>query len=96
MTHTTFAALEVRSGLGTTSQERCSPVMRRFFFHIGDKYPFRDALGTELLDEVAAWRHAVLLTRDIETYLRPGDAWSLDVTEGDNPLYRIRITTEEF
>jgi hypothetical protein len=37
----------------------------------------------------------LLLTRDIETSLQPGQSWSLDVKAGDRLLYRIGITSEE-
>ncbi|MGY3609654.1 MULTISPECIES: DUF6894 family protein [unclassified Bradyrhizobium] len=69
--------------------------MPRFFFHINGKFPFRDEVGTELRDDRAAWKEAMLLTRDIETSLQPGESWSLDVEAGDRVLYRISITSEE-
>ncbi|MCA6112576.1 DUF6894 family protein [Bradyrhizobium cenepequi] len=69
--------------------------MTRFFFHINGKFPFRDEVGTELRDDRAAWKEALLLTRDIETSLQPGESWSLDVKAGDRSLYRISITSEE-
>ncbi|MBO4227717.1 DUF6894 family protein [Bradyrhizobium neotropicale] len=52
--------------------------MPRYFFHINGKFPFRDEVGTELRDDRAAWKEALLLTRDIETSLQPGQSWSLD------------------
>jgi len=69
--------------------------MARFFFHINGKFPFRDEVGTELRDHRAAWKEALLLTRDIETSLQPGESWSLDVMARDRLLYRISITSEE-
>jgi hypothetical protein len=68
--------------------------MRRYFFHINGKYPFRDEVGTQLRDDRAAWREALLLTRDIETSLEPGQSWTLDVMDGDAFLYQISITSE--
>ncbi|WP_028167037.1 DUF6894 family protein [Bradyrhizobium elkanii] len=69
--------------------------MPRYFFHIIGKFPFRDEVGTELRDDRAAWKEALLLTRDIETSLQPGESWSLDVMAPDRLLYRISITSEE-
>lgn len=69
--------------------------MPRFFFHINGKFPFRDKVGTELRDHRAAWKEALLLTRDIETSLQPGESWTLDVKAGHRLLYRISILTEE-
>ncbi|MGY3611042.1 MULTISPECIES: DUF6894 family protein [unclassified Bradyrhizobium] len=69
--------------------------MPRFFFHINGKFPFQDEVGTELRDDRAAWKEALLLTRDIETWLQPGESWSLDVMARDGCLYRISITSEE-
>ncbi len=69
--------------------------MPRYFFDINGKFPFRDEVGTELRDDRAAWKEALLLTRDIETSFQPGQSWSLDVKAGDRLLYRIGITSEE-
>jgi hypothetical protein len=69
--------------------------MPRYFFHINGKFPFRDEVGTDLRDDRAAWKEALLLTRDIETSLQPGGSWSLDVKAGDRLLFRISILTEE-
>jgi hypothetical protein len=66
-----------------------------YFFHIEGKFPFRDEVGTELRDDRAAWKEALLLTRDIETSLQPGQSWSLDVLVDCRLLYRIGITSEE-
>jgi uncharacterized protein DUF6894 len=52
-------------------------------------------VGTELRDDRAAWREALMLTRDIETSLQPGESWGLDVKDGARLVYRISITSEE-
>ena len=69
--------------------------MPRYFFHIAGRFPFRDHVGTELRDDRAAWREALMLTRDIETSLQPGESWRLDVRDGARFVYRISITSEE-
>jgi uncharacterized protein DUF6894 len=69
--------------------------MPRYFFHINGKFPFRDEVGTELRDDRGAWKEALLLTRDIETALQPGQSWSLDVKADGRLLYRISIISEE-
>jgi hypothetical protein len=58
-------------------------------------FPFRDEVGTVLRDDRAAWREALLLTRDIESSLQPGASWTLVVDAGDRVVYRISITSEE-
>jgi hypothetical protein len=69
-------------------------LMPRYFFDIDGKFPFRDVLGTELRNDPAAWREALVLTRDIESSLQPGESWRLDVKSDNRLLYRISITSE--
>ena len=69
--------------------------MPRYFFHINGKFPFQDEVGTELRDDRAAWKDALLLTRDIESSLQPGASWTLVVNAGDRVVYRISITSQE-
>ncbi|MGX9432665.1 MULTISPECIES: DUF6894 family protein, partial [Bradyrhizobium] len=48
--------------------------MPRYFFHITGRFPFQDEVGTELRHHGAAWKEALLLTRDIEASLQPGES----------------------
>ncbi|MET4631529.1 hypothetical protein ABIB83_008593 [Bradyrhizobium sp. I1.8.5] len=43
------------------------PIMSRYFFSIANCHPFEDDEGTEVPDDTAAWREAVLTVRDIES-----------------------------
>jgi len=80
--------------VGTTATELRSAAMRRYYFEVGGEHPFRDETGSELKDEKAAWKEALLLTRDVESALQPGESWSLDISDQDGPLYRISIMSE--
>jgi hypothetical protein len=68
--------------------------MTRYYFDIRGEHPFLDGTGSELRDENAAGKETLLLTRDIESALQPGESWSLDVRDQDGPVYRISITSE--
>ncbi|OPY98818.1 hypothetical protein A5906_30045 [Bradyrhizobium sacchari] len=69
--------------------------MPRYYFNIHNGHPFEDRVGEDLPDEEAAWKNALLLTRDIEDVLAPGGAWRLEVIKTDgSPLYRIDIKAE--
>ncbi|MBI5264763.1 MAG: tRNA 5-methylaminomethyl-2-thiouridine synthase [Bradyrhizobium sp.] len=68
--------------------------MPRYFFHIDGSQPYRDEDGEELIDDDAAWRLATRVTRDIETSVRPGDSWELEVWCQEAPVFRIDIKTE--
>ena len=70
--------------------------MPRYFFNVHDVQPSTDSLGEELPDDEAAWKeattHAGELFRDIDSKFRPGQEWSLELTdEARRPLYFIHI-----
>jgi hypothetical protein len=67
--------------------------MARYFFHIDGEHPHRDEVGEDLPDDRAAWLAAMRLARDIESNLRPGQDWHLDVREEDTPVYFVEIKT---
>lgn len=68
--------------------------MPRYFFHINGERPHRDEIGEELADDGDAWHEAMGRARDIEDTLRPGEAWRLDVREGNFVVYVVTITTQ--
>nr|WP_246510270.1 hypothetical protein [Bradyrhizobium glycinis] len=56
----------------------------------------KDSLGEELPDDEAAWKEAIgyagALFKDIDGKFRPGQEWSLEVTdEAGKPIYFISI-----
>jgi hypothetical protein len=65
--------------------------MPRYFFNLDGAKPFLDKEGVELPDDEAAWREAKLFARDIESNLRPGEMWYLEVHERDRPIYQLRV-----
>ncbi|MET4518156.1 hypothetical protein ABIB81_007509 [Bradyrhizobium sp. I1.7.5] len=65
--------------------------MSRYFFSIANGHPFEDNEGTELPDDTAAWREAVLTVRDIESALIPGGCWALEVRRDGEIIFRIDI-----
>ncbi|MET4036633.1 hypothetical protein ABIB94_008228 [Bradyrhizobium sp. JR7.2] len=65
--------------------------MSRYFFSIANGHPFEDNEGTELPDDTAAWREAVLTVRDIESALIPGGCWTLEVRRDGEIIFRIDI-----
>jgi hypothetical protein len=65
--------------------------MSRYFFSIANGHPFEDDEGTELPDDTAAWREAVLTVRDIESALIPGRCWTLEVRRDGEIIFRIDI-----
>ena len=74
--------------------------MARYFFNIHDEGSDPDKEGEELPNNEAAWHEATLITgelfKDFAGKLRPGQEWSLEVTdERRNPLYFIRVSAEE-
>ncbi|WP_408918042.1 DUF6894 family protein [Bradyrhizobium arachidis] len=69
--------------------------MSRYYFDIENGYPYRDNVGEDLPDDRAAWRTATRLTRDIESNLLPGGAWSLEVRDRREKLiFRITVKAE--
>lgn len=65
--------------------------MARYFFNIANGHPFEDLVGKELADDQAAWQEAVLTVRDIESFLAPGGAWTLEVRRDHTPIFRIDV-----
>jgi hypothetical protein len=73
--------------------------MARYFFNVRSEGSDPDMEGEELPNDEAAWREATLvageLFKDIDGRFRPGQEWSLEVTdERRNPLYFIRVSAE--
>ena len=74
--------------------------MPRYFFNVHNEGSSPDMEGEELLNNEAAWLEATLMAgnlfKDIHGKFKPGDEWSLEVTdERRNPLYFIRVSAEE-
>jgi uncharacterized protein DUF6894 len=65
--------------------------MSRYFFSIANGHPFEDDEGTELPNDTAAWREAVLTVRDIESSLSPAGHWTLEVRRDGEVLFRIDV-----
>ncbi|MET4490650.1 hypothetical protein ABIA94_006242 [Bradyrhizobium sp. LA7.1] len=72
------------------------PDMARYFFHFEGQQPHTDTTGETLLDDDAAWREAVGLSRDVEHALRPGDSWTLSVFDGSEPVFVLAMVTRRF
>jgi hypothetical protein len=74
--------------------------MARYYFNIHHEGSGPDIAGEELPDNEAAWHEATLIAgelfKDIVGKFKPGQEWSLEVTdERRNPLYFIRVSAEE-
>jgi hypothetical protein len=75
--------------------------MSRYYFNILNTSPsIIDDVGEELPDNEAAWRQATLtageIFKDVDGRLRPGQEWSLEVSdEARKPLYSIRIEARQ-
>jgi hypothetical protein len=72
--------------------------MPRYFFHIHGVRPSRDEIGEELRDDEAAWHEATLVAgeifKDIDGKFRPGQEWSLEITDDQGaPIYAIQINS---
>jgi hypothetical protein len=72
------------------------PDMPRYFFHFEGQQPHTDTTGEALLNDEAAWREAVRLSRDVEHALRPGDSWTLSVFDGNEPVFVLAMVTRRF
>lgn len=70
--------------------------MQRYYFHFEGQQPQTDTTGEALLDDEAAWREAVRLSRDVEHALRPGDSWTLSVFDGTEPVFVLAMVTRRF
>jgi hypothetical protein len=71
--------------------------MPRYFFNVryGEE-SYKDDVGEELADNVAAWHEATASAgqsiRDLDGRLRPGSAWCLEVVnEGGSTIYSIEV-----
>jgi hypothetical protein len=74
--------------------------MPRYFFNIQHEGSGPDVEGEELPNDEAAWLEATLIAgelfKKIDGKFRPGQEWSVEVTdERRNPLYFIRVSAEE-
>jgi hypothetical protein len=74
--------------------------MPRYFFNMHGVRPSIDEEGEELADEEAAWHEATMVAgeifRDIDGNFRPGQDWSLEVTDDQRkPLYMIQISAKQ-
>ena len=69
--------------------------MTRYFFQITNGAPHRDDVGEELEDDVAAWREAKRLTRDIEHSLSVGGSWNLEVRDAKGAVCSITIESKK-
>lgn len=70
--------------------------MPRYFFNVHNADPNIDDMGEDLPDDEMAWRTATVFTaellKDIDGKFRPGEEWSLEVTDEEGkPLYFISI-----
>jgi hypothetical protein len=73
--------------------------MATYFFNVHPNGSGPDMEGEELPNDEAAWREATIIAgelfKDIDGKFRPGQDWSLGVTnERRNPLFFIRISAE--
>jgi hypothetical protein len=85
---------------GTLFSEPNFYCMARYFFNVHGERSGPDWVGEELPDHEAAWKEATVMAgeifKDIDGKFRPGQDWSLEVTdERRNPLYFIRVIAEE-
>lgn len=71
--------------------------MPRYFFNVryGEE-SYKDDVGEELADNVAAWHEATASAgqsiRDLDGRLRPGNAWCLEVVnESGSTIYSIEV-----
>jgi hypothetical protein len=74
--------------------------MAKYFFNVHGGASGPDQVGEELPNDEAAWKEATMIAgelfKDIDGKFRPGQEWSLEVTdERRNPLYFIRVSGEE-
>jgi hypothetical protein len=74
--------------------------MATYFFNICTAESVPDQVGEELPNDEAAWKEATMIAgevfKDIDGKFRPGQEWSLEVTdERRNPVYFIRVSGEE-
>jgi hypothetical protein len=70
--------------------------MPRYFFHISNGHPFKDARGEDLQDDNAAWEQALRTVRDVESVLDldGSSVWSLEVKREDTSIFRIDVSAQ--
>jgi hypothetical protein len=76
------------------------PLMARYFFNVHNVGSRPDMEGEELPNDEAAWHEATIIAgelfKDIDGKFRPGQEWSLEVTdERRNSLYFIRVSAQK-
>jgi hypothetical protein len=74
--------------------------MARYFFNIRTGESVPDQVGEELPNDEAAWKEATMIAgevfKDINGKFKPGQEWSIEVTdERRNPVYLIKVSGEE-
>jgi Domain of unknown function (DUF6894) len=74
--------------------------MPRYYFNVLNSNPSLDDLGEYLPDKEAAWRQATItageIFKAIDGSLRPGQEWTLEVTdEARRPVYIIHIEAKQ-
>ena len=67
--------------------------MRTFRFAIDGSRPFAD--DVQLPSDEIAWQEALLLVRDIEGSLSPGESWMLTISDSGGSVFRIKIETAD-
>jgi hypothetical protein len=73
--------------------------MPRYFYHVHGVEPSTDNEGVVLEDDEVAWKQATITAgevfKDVDGKFRPGQEWSLEVTDDNQkPLYFIRISAK--
>jgi hypothetical protein len=94
------ARIRPRMGAGTLFLDPNFNCMARYFFNVRGERSGPDWVGEDLPDDEAAWKEATVIAgdvfKDFDGKFRPGQDWSLEVTdERRNPLYFIRVIAEE-
>jgi hypothetical protein len=84
---------------GTGDRHAYSSGMPRYFYDVHYGHPMPDQEGEVMKDDEAAWKEATLVAgeifKDIDGKFRPGQEWSLQVTdEAHKPIYHIHITSK--
>jgi hypothetical protein len=67
--------------------------MPTFCFAIEGSRPFAD--DVRLPSDEAAWQEGLLLVRDVEGTLVPGESWILTISTRGKPVFRIRVETAD-
>jgi hypothetical protein len=74
--------------------------MPRYYFNVHNLKHGRDDIGDELPDDEAAWKEATLIAgelfKNVVGKFRPGQEWSLEVTDDQRrTLYSIQISARD-